>query len=112
MHDLMVEIKRNMKLLTNAQREFRDRGIEYANQKREYDMALQKRILILKDQGFAATLIEKLAKGSEDVAELSFKLASAEVLYRSADKAIDVYKKNITVLNDQINREMSRKDAG
>lgn len=59
-----------------------------AQTERAYKVALRQEILALKEQGYPATLIHDLAKGSEVVAELRLQRDIARELYNSGRDSI------------------------
>jgi hypothetical protein len=106
--DLIIEITKLRQKLNSAQAAFQKNGIALAEAEKHYNIAFAQSILMEKDKGTAATLIEKLVKGKPSIAELKFLMDVADVNYRSADKAIDTFKKEIGVVNDQIAREWGK----
>lgn len=84
------------------------RGQAAAEAERKYRVALAGKMLMLKGDGYPATLIGDLARGDEGVAQLKFERDCAAAVYDSAREAINVYKKEIDVLREQIDREWSR----
>lgn len=99
--DLTIEIEKLRKKLDQAQAQFVERGKAYAQAEHDYDVAFAKALLIEKENGTPVTIIEKIVKGQEETAKLKLAMNTAEVLYKSADKAIDNYKKQMTILNEQ-----------
>lgn len=95
-------------LLEKALSESAKRGKLAAEAEQKYRTALAGKILTLKAAGFPATLIGDLARGDEAVAQLKLERDCAEAVYDSAKEAINVYKKEIDVLREQIEREWSR----
>lgn len=92
-------------MLEKALAEFSRRGKAYAEAEQAYRVALAQKILLLRDAGFPATLIGDLARGDREVARLKLERDCAESVYDSAKEAINVYKKQIDVLREQIDRE-------
>jgi len=106
--DLISEVFRKSELLEAALAESGKRGKAFAEAERAYRVALSSKILTLRDAGQPATLIGDLARGDAEVARLKFDRDCAEVVYDSSREAINVYKKSIDVLREQIDREWSR----
>lgn len=102
------EVWRRATLLDTALSEMKDRGLANAEAERAYRVALAQRMLELKAAGYPATLIGDLARGDDTVAQLKCDRDCAEAIYDSAREAINVYKKQIDVLREQIDREWSR----
>lgn len=75
---------------------------------RRSEMLETAKILLLREGGLPATLIPDVARGDKDVAKLKFERDCAQVVYDNAQEAVMVYKKQIDVLREQIEREWSR----
>lgn len=103
--DMIGDVFRKAELLEAALAESGKRGKVLAESERAYRVALAKKILLLREDGFPATLIGDLAKGDDEVAKLKFDRDCAEAVYDSSREAINVYKKEIDVLREQIDRE-------
>lgn len=105
MIDPITEVWRRSEMLEKALSEFSKRGRAYAEAEQSYRVALAQKMLVLRDQGFPATLIGDLARGDKEVARLKLDRDCSEAVYDSAREAINVYKKQIDVLREQIERE-------
>ena len=81
------------------------RGRVYAEAEREYRVALNQKILMERDEGTPVTIIHDLCRGDRKIAQLRFNRDVAEIQYKSAMEAINVYKLTIRVLSEQIDRE-------
>lgn len=103
--DLMLAMQTNINMLNAAQKEFGGRGRTWAAAEREYRIALAKKILIERDKGMPVSIISDVCRGDREIAELKFKRDCAEVVYKSAMEAINGYKLQIKVLENQIDRE-------
>ena len=103
--DLMLAMQTNINLLNAAQKEIGNRGRVLAAAEREYRVALAKKILQERDSGTPVTIISDICRGSQEIAELKFKRDCAEVVYKSALEAVNGYKLQIKVLENQIDRE-------
>lgn len=103
--DLMLAMQTNINLLNTAQKESVSRGITCAEAERDYRIALAKKILMERDKGTPVSIISDVSRGSVEIAELKFKRDCAEVVYKSALDAINNYKLQIKVLENQIERE-------
>lgn len=95
-------------MLEVALKECKNRGRAAAEAEQKYRMKLAEKILLLRDQKLPATLIGDLARGDKDVAMLKFERDCAEVVYDNAREAVNVYKRQIDVLREQIEREWSK----
>ena len=105
MDNPISEVFRKAEMLETALTENKKRGEALAEAERVYRVALAAKILALRDAGQPATLIGDLARGDREVAKLKFDRDCAEVVYDSSREAINVYKKVIDVLREQIDRE-------
>ena len=103
--ELWLELQKKMAYLEKALEQARKRGEEYANAEKEYQIAKNEAVLLLRDQGTPATLIQLQVKGQKDVADKMLRRDIANVLYESAQEAINVYKLEIRVIQEQIERE-------
>lgn len=99
------EVWRKAELLETALSEASKRGRSAALAEQAYRVAVAQKMLVLRDAGYPATLIGDLARGDESVAQLKLDRDIAQAVYDSAREAINVYKKEIDVLREQINRE-------
>lgn len=103
MMDLMQNIQEKVHLLDKAVTQFGKRGQAYAEAHRKYRIQYAAEILKLKQEGLPATLIKEVAKGN--IADVGFELDAADAVYQSAKEAINAYKLQIKVLEEQIQRE-------
>ena len=103
--DPIHEVWKRSLLLETALKECKTRGNAAAETEKVYRVALAKKILELREGGYPATLIGDIARGDETVANLKFERDSAQVVYDNAQDALLVYRKQIEVLRDQIERE-------
>lgn len=108
MVDPISEVWRRSEMLEVALKECKNRGRAAAEAEQKYRMKLAEKILELRDQKLPATLIGDLARGDKDVAMLKFERDCAEVVYDNAREAVNVYKRQIDVLREQIEREWSK----
>lgn len=106
--DLYLELCEKVKLLDTAVRELGSRGRSYADAEREYRVALAQRILVERDKGVPVTIISDLCRGNQEIAVLRFKKDCAEVGYKAAFEAINSYKLQIRIIENQIEREWAR----
>lgn len=105
MIDPISEVWRRSEMLEVALKECKTRGQAAAEAERVYRVALAEKILLLREGGLAATLIGDVARGDKDVARLKFERDCSQVVYDNAQEAVMVYKKQIDVLREQIERE-------
>ena len=76
-----LETKNRELSLKNS--EYKDLMIDYAEAKRDYEIALAKKMLELKSDGQPVTLVPKLATGFRAVGELGFKMNVAEAMVKA-----------------------------
>ena len=105
MVDPVEEVWRRAALLEAALKECSKRGKAAAEAERAYRVALAEKILLLRDGGYPATLIGDLARGDREIARLKFDRDCSTVVYENAKEAVLVYKKQIDLLREQIERE-------
>lgn len=105
MNELMDEINLKRRQLNEALRQAKIRGQEKAQAEKEYRVALSEAILRERDSGMPVTIISDVCRGMPEIAGLRFKRDVADSLYFTACEAINVYKRELTILENQINRE-------
>lgn len=103
--DLMAELNCNMEMMLKALKQLSKRGRAQAQAEYDYRVALQKKILQERDKGTPVTIISDICRGTPDVARLKMERDIAEVVYKSAQEAINAYKIQIKVLENTIDRE-------
>lgn len=107
-----VTMKRLTARMNGLLDEFERLGIAAAEAEYTYKCAEAKKTLILRDEGYPATLIQNLVKGDDAVAKLRLARDTAEVRYRGAQERINAVKKEIVILADEINREWGNAKYG
>ena len=81
-------------------------GTEAAQMRAGYKAALATKILELRAKGTVpATLIQKVAEGSENVRTMGMEMEIAEVRYKASLEAIQLHKREADIIREQINRE-------
>lgn len=103
--DLMNELAAKVSLLDTALRKLGERGRTHAQEERDYRVALAQKILIERDKGTPVTIISDICRGSAEIAAKKFARDCAEVNYESVKEAINTYKLQIRILENQIERE-------
>lgn len=96
LNDLSAQLDEEIQNLENA-------GIEAAEAERQYQMSVKQNCLWLKEQGMAVSMIDKVVKGY--CAESLFKRDVAKVMYDTVQEKINILKRQMTVLENQIQRE-------
>lgn len=107
MNDLVTEIGQKCALLDEAVRQLSKRGQAYADAERDYRIELAKKILDERSKGTPVTIITDICKGDPTIATMRFKRDCAEVVYKSALEAINSYKLQIRLMDNQLSREWS-----
>lgn len=93
-------------LLTSALKEYKRRGQEYAKAYANYRKLLAMELLKLKAEGMPVTIAYDIARGKEDIANAKEQEIITECLYKSCQEAINTYKLQIKILQEQINKEI------
>jgi len=103
--DLLNELWKINELLTKALEQYKQRGKEYAKAYRDYRVLLAQELLRLKADGMPVTIAYDIARGTEEVAKAKEQEIISESLYNSCQEAINTYKLQIKILQEQINKE-------
>ena len=104
-NDLVTEIGNKTALLETAIRELGKRGMAYAEAEKEYRIALAKKELQEREKGTPVTIISDICRGSDSIATMRFKRDCALVVYKNAQEAVNAYKLEIKILDNQLSRE-------
>lgn len=91
--------------LTAALTEFKTRGKAYAEAYKKYRMLLSQELLKLKAEGMPVTIAYDIARGTEAVANAKEQEIITECLYKSCQEAINTYKLQIKILQENINKD-------
>lgn len=103
--DLMLELQSRISMLDDALRMLGQRGRSSADAEQKYRVALAQRILLERDKGTPVTIINDVCRGDRGIAKLRFERDVAKTAYESAKEACNVYKLQIRILENQIDRE-------
>lgn len=103
--DLLNELWKINELLTKALEQYKARGREYAKAYRDYRVLLAQELLRLKADGMPATLASDIARGKDEIAVAKEKEIITESLYNSCKEAIQAYKLQMKILQEQITKE-------
>jgi hypothetical protein len=109
--DLIMELQSKVALLDKALQQLGNRGRTYAQAEQDYRVALAKKIAIEREKSTPVTIISDICRGDKDIALAKFQRDVAEITYDSAKEAINVYKLQIKVLENQIDREWRYADG-
>lgn len=104
----MEEIQKMQELntyLTTALTEYKKRGTDYAKAYKNYRVLLSQELLKLKAEGMPVTIAYDIARGTEQVANSKEQEIITECLYKSCQEAIQTYKLQIKILQENINKD-------
>lgn len=104
----MEEIQKMQELntyLTTALAEYKKRGTDYAKAYKNYRMLLSQELLKLKAEGMPVTIAYDIARGTEKVANAKEQEIITECLYKSCQEAINTYKLQIKILQENMNKD-------
>ena len=104
----MEEIQKMQQLneyLTSALAEYKKRGTDYAKAYKSYRILLSQELLKLKAEGMPVTIAYDIARGTEQVANAKEQEIITECLYKSCQEAINTYKLQIKILQENINKD-------
>lgn len=105
MDNLYLDLQEKVKLLDAALHQLGKRGKTYAEAECQYRMELAKEMLEKREAGLPATILSDVCRGERKIARLRFDRDCAEALYKAALEAINCYKLEIKLLENQIDRE-------
>ena len=91
--------------LTSALAEYKKRGRDYAEAYKKYRILLSQELLKLKAEGMPVTIAYDIARGTEIVANAKEQEIITECLYKSCQEAINTYKLQIKILQENINKD-------
>lgn len=103
--DLMIDIEEKTILIDKAIKQLGIRGRARAEAEYNYRIALRKRILLERDNGTPVTIISDICRGDKEIAKLRMERDIADTMYDAAKEAINGYKLQLRILNDQMERE-------
>lgn len=103
--DLYSQRREKEAMLERALTEAKQRGIDLTKAEKEYQIAKNTEILLLRAEGTPVTEIQERIRGVEKVAEKRQARDIAQVLYDSAKDAINVYKIEVRNLEADLERE-------
>jgi hypothetical protein len=106
--DLMNELAAKVSMLDVALKALGDRGRAFAQSEMDYRIALAEKILVERDKNTPVTIIGDIGRGDRKIAKLRFDRTCAEIVYKAALEAINVYKLQAKILENQIDREWNR----
>jgi len=104
--DLLIELNEKMKQLDNSLATLRKHGTDKAQKERDYRVKKAEVMLHLRAEKMPATIIVDVANGDVIVADLRYKRDIAVIVYDANIDAINILKKQITIIHDQIKMDM------
>lgn len=109
-YDLMDELRAKNMQLDQSLKMLRKSGENYAKALASYRMAFSQELLKLRDEGYAISLAENIARGKREIAELKQKEILSDTLHEASRENINVLKLQIKILNEQISREWAESE--
>lgn len=106
--DLMIELQGRVQMLDKALQCLGNRGRAYARAEHDYRVALAQKMLTERDKGMPVTILGDICRGDREIAKKKFDRDVGESAYKAALEACNVYKVQIRVLENQIEREWTR----
>ena len=103
--DLMLELQGKISSLDRALHAYGERGRAYAQAEHDYKVALAEQITVERANGLPVTIIGDVCRGNRKIAKLRLERDISRAVYDSAREAINTYKLQIKVLENQIDRE-------
>lgn len=103
--DILQELNAKKTLLDKALAEYKTRATDYANAYKDYRVEVAKELIRLRDEGMPVTIAYDVARGQENIAELKRREIITEGLYKSCQEAINSYKLQMKILQEQYNKE-------
>ena len=103
--ELFIERDRIKSSIETSLKRAYENGIEMAEATRAYRIALREEVLKLRAEGMAISIVDKIAKGAEPVANAEFEMIVAEVKYKASNENIMAQKKLYESIEADIKRE-------
>ena len=108
---LIDEIQNTFDLLSQSIKSLKRTSEAYAKAEMEYKIMLRQECLKLRDEGMAIGMISLTCYGIPSVAEARFKRDIAEANYKANQEAIQSYKLQLRLMDNQVSREWSTPDG-
>ena len=102
---LIDEIQNTYDLLDRSIKSLKRTSEAYAKAERDYKILLRQECLKLKDEGMAIGMITITCYGIPSVAEARLKRDIAEANYKANQEAIQAYKLQLRLMDNQVQRE-------
>ena len=104
--DLQIEQNKAYKSMEESNRKALEKDIETAEYTRQYDIALGQKILQLRSEGVQASIVEKIARSDEEIADIKFNASVAEAEARASKENVNIKKKIFDSLEATKKREL------
>lgn len=105
-YDIYAEQIQAYKAMEKSNKEAYEQDKEKAEYEKQYDIALGQKILVLREDGIQASIVEKVAKSDENIADLKFKAAICEASARASKENINIKKKLFDSIEATKKREL------
>lgn len=106
--ELYKELKQAKDNAKEALKDAKEWGIKRANAEKEYRVALGKKIATERERKIPVTIIQDICKSDDQIAVLRLERDLADVMYKNAMESINVYKKDIQTISEEIQREWGK----
>lgn len=103
--DISSELSYKIKQLDTSIKTLRKTGSDYAKAYTDYRIELAKELVKLKNEGYAISLANDIARGIPEIAHLKFLEISNEAIYKANLESINALKLQIKIIQEQIGRE-------
>lgn len=105
-YDLEQEQITAYRAMEKSNKEAHEKDNEKAEYEKKYDIALGQKILLLREEGVQASIVEKVAKSDPEIAELKFQAAISEASARASKENINIKKKLFDSIEATKKREL------
>lgn len=103
--DLFEQLRERTEYLDRALKDMRQHGIRYGNAEHKYRQAMTVEMLRQRADGMPVTILRDVCLGLKEISDLRLERDIAEAEYKAAQEAINVYKLQIRLIGEQIDRE-------
>ena len=103
--DLILGMVDKQRALETALGEMGRYGKAFAKAEQDYRIALAEKILAEREKGTPVTIMSDICRGDRTIAGLRLRRDIGEVMYDTAKESVNVYKLNIKMQDNQIQRE-------
>ena len=105
-YDIFLEQIKAFQSMEKSNKEAYEMDIEKAEWDRKYETELTKKILTLRSDGMQTSIVERVAKGEPEIAELKFNSSVCEAKSRAAKENINIKKKLFDSIEATKKREL------